>query len=186
MTFTHTGYSCTSEVQSEQNAPERSFRFFSFLFFFQTFLLSNWRVWRPDRDAGRAVLKPSTIRQQDAARPRPPLPAESGRESQVLALTRATFRDVFPGGSQKLLVVQQLGVLPRLPEPVEAEVEVHLDHLFACKQTEHVSEDSRARPAQLDPDTGPGSGLWFWTLACRAEMRSTLVQSECSDANANN
>lgn len=35
--------------------------------------------------------------------------------------------------SQKILIVQQLGVLPRLPKAVEAEVKVRLDHLFALK-----------------------------------------------------
>lgn len=33
--------------------------------------------------------------------------------------------------SQKVLVIQQFGMLTRLPQAVEAEVEVHLDHLFA-------------------------------------------------------
>lgn len=39
--------------------------------------------------------------------------------------------------SQQILVVQQLGVLTRLPEPVEAEVEVHLNHLFALMENEN-------------------------------------------------
>lgn len=46
-------------------------------------------------------------------------------------LTGAMLGGGGPRGSQKLLVVQQLGVLSRLPESVETEVEIHLNHLFA-------------------------------------------------------
>lgn len=57
---------------------------------------------------------------------------------------RPVIRSVFTGStrrlcrtiiqvppSQKILIVQEFGVLARLPKSVEAEIEVHLNHLFA-------------------------------------------------------
>lgn len=41
--------------------------------------------------------------------------------------------------SQKVLIVQKFGVLASLPEAVEAEVEVELDHLFAWREKHSVS-----------------------------------------------
>lgn len=36
--------------------------------------------------------------------------------------------------SQQIFIVQQLGMLTCLPEPVETEVKVQLDHLFALME----------------------------------------------------
>lgn len=48
---------------------------------------------------------------------------------------RDTGPFIHVSSSQKFLILQQFGVLPCLPKPVEAEVEVQLNHLFAlvCK-----------------------------------------------------
>lgn len=40
--------------------------------------------------------------------------------------------------SQKILVVQEFRVLACLPKPVEAEVEIHFNHLFALIRREKV------------------------------------------------
>lgn len=35
-------------------------------------------------------------------------------------------------GSQQIFVVQELRVLPRLPQSVEAEVKIHFNHFLSC------------------------------------------------------
>lgn len=56
--------------------------------------------------------------------------------------------------SQKILIVQQLGVLTGLPESVEAEVEVELNHLFAFMVNKKVSISLCNKKQQMDPDSG--------------------------------
>lgn len=52
--------------------------------------------------------------------------------------------------SQKILIVQEFGVLPCLPKAVEAEVKVCLDHLFALRrQLQRRLELNRIRPHQI-------------------------------------
>lgn len=53
--------------------------------------------------------------------------------------------------SQKVLIVQKFGVLASLPEAVEAEVEVELDHLFAWGEKHSVSSLSEGnQPETLE------------------------------------
>lgn len=49
----------------------------------------------------------------------------------LVALEGSAAPIICVSSSQKFLIVQEFGVLARLPEPVEAEVEVLLNHLFA-------------------------------------------------------
>lgn len=50
----------------------------------------------------------------------------------LVALEGSAAPIVLLSSSQKILIVQEFGVLACLPKSVEAEVEVHLNHLFAC------------------------------------------------------
>lgn len=49
----------------------------------------------------------------------------------LVALESSTATGVQVTSSQKILIVQEFGVLACLPKSVEAEVEVQLNHLFA-------------------------------------------------------
>ena len=68
--------------------------------------------------------------------------------------------------SQKFLIVQQFGVLASLPESVEAEVEVHLNHLFALigkwDTKRCYSHTEKAEYTILSPQPFPNLNQELW------------------------
>lgn len=75
--------------------------------------------------------------------------------------------------SQKILIVQKFGVLASLPEAVETEIKVELNHLFAWRERDSVSKFSEGN----QPGNTDNSSTWKTNYSCWFNTLMTVIHS---------